>query len=73
MAYVAGWYLPGYPPEMDPAEFESIEEACEFLIEKLSSLEPYPTTTIDTVQYQRGMGYVEVYAPDGYVYWTDVA
>lgn len=73
MTYVAGWYMPGYPPEIEPSEFESLEEACEFLIEELSSLEPYPTTAIDTIQYQRGTGCVKVYAPDGHVYWADIA
>ena len=29
--YVAGWNMPGYMPDMDPAEFETCADAREFL------------------------------------------
>lgn len=29
--YVAGWNMPGYMPDMDPAEFETADEALEFI------------------------------------------
>ena len=41
MYYVAGWNLPGYLPEMEPATFYSPENARDFLIDELRSTEDH--------------------------------
>lgn len=35
--WVAGWNMPGYLPEMEPVEFDSRNEATEFLVNELVS------------------------------------
>lgn len=35
MNYVAGWNIPGYLPENEPAEFKTFEEAKNYIVEEL--------------------------------------
>ena len=35
MKYVAGWNMPGYLPEMDVADFDTFDEAKQFIIDEL--------------------------------------
>lgn len=35
-AYVAGWNMPGCLPEMEPAEFETLAEAWDYLAEEIA-------------------------------------
>lgn len=37
--YVAGWNMPGYMPEMEGSEFDSFDDAKQFIIDELKSLE----------------------------------
>ena len=55
MKYYAGWSLPGCLPEMEPAEFDSYEEAAEWL---------------ENEQRDIRWGWSTDYE-DPYVYWID--
>lgn len=37
--YVAGWNMPGYLPEMEPAEFDDFDSAKRFLIDEMKRTE----------------------------------
>lgn len=36
--FVAGWNMPGYMPDSEPAEFDTFEEACRYVADTLSDL-----------------------------------
>lgn len=56
--FIAGWNLPGCIPEMEPALFETEEEAHAFIKEEKALAEEC---------------YSEWDATDPYVYWVEVA
>lgn len=76
--YSAGYNLPGYLPEMDPAEFTDRDEAIQFLQEELrdsmndpneysdGEVENAIVELLEAAQIGVNFSY---FAPDGYVYW----
>lgn len=42
--FVAGWNMPGYLPDSEPAEFDSAEDALEYIKDEIRNLDPviYP-------------------------------
>ena len=36
--FVAGWNMPGYLPEMEPGEFDTADEARDFLVDEINRI-----------------------------------
>lgn len=76
--YIAGWNLPGCIPEMEPAEFDTLEEARDFLLEEINwAYAPDDPTDPSLWAAVRD----EIHnkpeespwnTPDGYVWWIEI-
>lgn len=79
--YVAGWNMPGCLPEMEPARFETFEEARDYILDELDDcldacddesnpdLEGEWQTERDATAIETGP-FNTMPCPDGYVYWV---
>jgi hypothetical protein len=82
--YVAGWNMPGYLPEMEPAEFDSFEEAKAFIVDELEDqANGHDEGDEEGDAYEREVRFLQrdgidgpfstPEMPDGYTYWVDIA
>lgn len=86
--YIAGYNMPGYLPEMEPAEFDTFGDAKEFLFQELQTMEDncnqvgnQDDADVYGEQSKRlpptwsgaeSTPYCSPEMPDGYVYWIDL-
>lgn len=80
--FVAGWNMPGYLPEMEPAGFETFDEAKRFIIDELKSVEDSTAADGNETAAEEACSLAEdvnlesgpftTGEVEGYVYWVDV-
>jgi hypothetical protein len=77
--YVAGWNQPGYLPESEPKEFDTFEDAREFIADeldyRLSQVLQDDTNYEGIIEHEKNLVLEETepfsfLARDGYVYWV---
>lgn len=74
MKYVAGYNQPGYLPEMEPQEFDTVEDAVDFLVEEFERAEDdieddwALVVFVDELENQDEP--FSILGPDGYAYWV---
>jgi len=77
MTYAAGWNMPGYMPEMEPAEFDTPEEARDFICWELAYMRDQQWSEETAEDYQRAMDLVDTGTTSVYVgnlvYWVEPA
>ncbi len=78
--YTAGWNQPGYLPEMDVEEFDTFDDASEWLFDNLDlnlsnnvdETDAAIRTNLEGFEYIADQGRPFSYlALDGYAYWID--
>lgn len=79
MTYVAGWNMPGYLPTSEPAEFDTLQDAREYIASEIAMDRDASADDDDEVEYadaittaETASGPFEVYC-DRFVYWVAVA
>lgn len=81
MRYVAMWNLPGCLPEMEPADFDTFEDAKTYIIDALKTQEDAAESEEDAETFCHAAEDVNLESrpfctpplPDGYVYSVDHA
>lgn len=68
--YVAGWNIPGYMPESEPVEFDTFEEARDYIVSEIENDEECADVHVTEAQEQTEP--FEVYTRE-YVYWVTPA
>ena len=75
--FVAGWNMPGYMPESEPAEFADADDAKSYIVESIKNAED----SAENEEHAEALaGFAEdinlendefsVHGPDGFVYWV---
>lgn len=76
MSYLVGWNMPGYLPEMEPYEVETVQEGVEMILNEISML--YDQTEdneeaaelMEVIESLRGTTELVEVEVCGYVYWV---
>jgi len=70
MRYIAGWNMPGFLPDGSPADFDTVEEAREFLVDEFKSATGHDDSGPIVAEIRAlEPGYSTSEDPDGYVYF----
>ena len=83
--YTALWNMPGYLPEMEPATFDTLADACDFIMDEMDTLanecddyhvaSQWANLNIAFARIKHGSAnfddHVALYGPDGYYYCID--